>query len=76
MLQLRQPSSAARRARRSRQRLKAGRRVYRIELNERRLRLALQEAGYLEEGDRVEPAIVQQVIEDFISRWLEKKRCP
>jgi hypothetical protein len=66
----REPSPAARRARRSPQRLKVGRRVYRIELSERRLRLALQEAGYLEEGDQVGPAVVRQVIEDCVARWL------
>lgn len=64
------PSPAAVRARRSRQRRKQGRRVYRIEVSERRLRLALQEAGWLADGDPVAPAVVGQVIEAFIARWL------
>jgi hypothetical protein len=76
MLRRCDPSPGAARARRSRQRLKAGRRVYRIELHERRLRLALDEAGWLEEGGELEPALAE-VLEHFIAKWLgpENKPC-
>jgi hypothetical protein len=64
-----QLSPGAIRARRSRQRLKKGRRVFRIELDERRLRLALQLAERLDEGEQVE-AVIVELVGDFIAAWL------
>jgi hypothetical protein len=74
MLRRRAPSPAAVRARRSRQRLKAGRRVYRIELHEVRLRAALDRSRRLENAD-VEGALAE-VIEDFVARWIGEAKKP
>jgi hypothetical protein len=72
MLKRRGLSPGAIRARHSRQRRKAGRRVYRIELHEGRLRAALQQAGRLANDD-VEGALIE-VIEDFVARWIGGKK--
>jgi hypothetical protein len=74
MLKRRAPSPGAIRARHSSQRRKAGLRVYQIELSERRLRAALQQARRLDNDD-VEGALAE-VVEDFVARWIgENKPC-
>jgi hypothetical protein len=73
----RSSSPGAARARRARARRRAGNKILRVEVNQRRLLAALRAANRLDDStDEAVELAAGQVLGDFIDRWLlAKKPC-